>query len=239
MGNGKARYTACPRCQANGKDRAGDNLVEFPDGGKHCFSCGYHEGTKRINQQLIKKDTYASNVLPVDFTREVPSSAYIWLLQFGLPWSYWKDYTGYSEKEMRLVLTVGDPIVASIGRFVGQGDAKKWKTWGSPHRSPIALGDSDSKHIVLVEDLVSAHKIAQAGNFVVPLFGTTPCKEQLQFLIECNKPLVLWLDNDQKLYRLSKTLRLNLATGLNVTSIFTDKDPKYLSFEEINEVIPS
>ena len=34
--------TQCPQCTDSGRD----NLVHYNDGGKHCFACGYHEGTK-------------------------------------------------------------------------------------------------------------------------------------------------------------------------------------------------
>jgi len=32
----------CPQCLDSGRD----NLIEYSDGGKHCFACGYHEGTE-------------------------------------------------------------------------------------------------------------------------------------------------------------------------------------------------
>lgn len=32
---------ACPRCQENGHDNHGDNLVKYEDGSSHCFACGY------------------------------------------------------------------------------------------------------------------------------------------------------------------------------------------------------
>lgn len=35
----------CPECQSHGRDTAGDNLVVFSDGHKHCFACNYHIGT--------------------------------------------------------------------------------------------------------------------------------------------------------------------------------------------------
>ncbi len=37
--------SACPQCRANGGDNSGNNLVTFSNGTKHCFSCGYHEGS--------------------------------------------------------------------------------------------------------------------------------------------------------------------------------------------------
>lgn len=32
----------CENCERNGGDRSGDNLIEYEDGGAHCFACGYH-----------------------------------------------------------------------------------------------------------------------------------------------------------------------------------------------------
>ena len=33
----------CPACASIGRDRSGDNLAIYDDGGKYCFSCGYYE----------------------------------------------------------------------------------------------------------------------------------------------------------------------------------------------------
>jgi len=32
----------CPKCVEKGGDKSKDNLAVYSDGGKHCFSCGYH-----------------------------------------------------------------------------------------------------------------------------------------------------------------------------------------------------
>ena len=32
----------CPKCVEKGGDKSKDNLANYSDGGKHCFSCGYH-----------------------------------------------------------------------------------------------------------------------------------------------------------------------------------------------------
>ena len=32
----------CPKCVEKGGDKSKDNLANYGDGGKHCFSCGYH-----------------------------------------------------------------------------------------------------------------------------------------------------------------------------------------------------
>ena len=47
----------CPRCAAKGNDRHADNLCVYPDGGKHCFKCNYHEfadgNTSEVEQEKV------------------------------------------------------------------------------------------------------------------------------------------------------------------------------------------
>ena len=42
MANAVISKSACPQCRKNGGDTAGDNLVNYSDGGSHCFACGYN-----------------------------------------------------------------------------------------------------------------------------------------------------------------------------------------------------
>jgi len=44
---------ACPNCREQGRDKSGDNLIVYEDGGKHCFSCSYHEGNKPYGSDEI------------------------------------------------------------------------------------------------------------------------------------------------------------------------------------------
>lgn len=41
MANAVLSKTACPECRKSGGDTSGDNLVNYADGGSHCFACGY------------------------------------------------------------------------------------------------------------------------------------------------------------------------------------------------------
>lgn len=229
------KHEACPRCRDNGKDSRGDNLGVYEDGGKHCFSCGYHE-YPNINYRLMPKvDHGPKNLLPSDFIREVPSHAWEWLLQYGLPYTYWKRHCGYSPKEERLVFIVGDPISFSIGRYVGTpgGITKKWYVWGDSHRHCEVIGTGEK--VVLVEDIVSAHKVAQVTT-CIPLFGTVihPC--HLYFLLNTEKPIVLWLDKDQELNIRKKVLHLQSILNRDIKVIITEKDPKCLSLDTIREL---
>jgi hypothetical protein len=251
------RYEQCPRCADRGRDRAGDNLAVYDDGSKHCFAnCGFHVFPKHYVKP--KNEKLRANVkgnLPYDFDRDVPSEAWKWLLQYGLGVRYWIPYTGYSKEDSRLILTVGEPIEFSIGRFIPQGQTsgllrssqgylvsdsssrRKWHFYGDSHVSAHVVGDPEtSKCIVLVEDLISAHKVGQV-TACIPLFGTNVFDAVISVLRHYRLPVVMWLDKDQQDHARKRAARLASLTGCEVTYRFTDRDPKELSIEQIKKVL--
>ena len=255
----------CPRCRSNGRDNRGDNLANYPDGSSHCFSCHFHVFPKHYVPRKIENHG-PKNLLPRDFTREVPASALKWLLQYGLPWSYWKETIGYSPSEERLVFLVGgghrgadDGPRFSIGRYVGAGGGeapkpRKWFVWGDSHRHAEIVGPSGmalapdgtvKTNTILVEDIVSAHKIVVAMQdtatpvSAIPLFGTQIHKPHLYYLM--NQPagsnVVLWLDKDQQGTIMRKAMGLQALRGVRVATVSTDNDPKSLSTQEIKKAL--
>jgi hypothetical protein len=240
-------YERCPECASSGRDTRGDNLAVYYNGSKHCFSCGYHRhpvGFVIPNNDLEIK--HASSALPRDFSREVPTDAWKWLLQYGLPYTYWKPHCGYSETEGRLVFTVGNPIEFSIGRLVKDPDPngnhakkRKWYVWGNSHQHCEIINpkeDSGKTPILLVEDIVSAHKTGQITP-TIPLFGTEihPC--HLYHLMSAQRPISLWLDKDQEHTVRKKAMRLQVLTGNPVNVIITENDPKSYSINKIKEIL--
>jgi hypothetical protein len=231
-------YEACPKCVRQGRDSRGDNLGRWDDGGGHCFSCGYHQFPKHYSKPVeIPNEQKA--LLPRDFTREVPTRALQWLLQYGLPYSYWQENLGYSAAEERLVFVVGSPISFSIGRYVGDSQRtpapRKWYVWGDSHKHVELIGNGDT--VVLVEDLISAHKVAYAGYMAVPLFGAIVYPCHLYYLLSTDANVVLWLDKDQELPVRKRALQLESLINRPVKVVTTDKDPKELSFTQIGELI--
>lgn len=226
----------CPKCREKGGDSRGDNLLVYDDGGYHCFACGYHRGAKFYNPVKQQEDYHHdSTVLPADFTREVPGAAWKWLLQYGLPISYWRPYVGYSERDSRLVFTVGDPVCFSIGRDTSGESKSKWFVWGDSHKTAHSLGCPDTgRKVVFVEDIVSAHKVGGTA-IAVPLFGTVAHPCHLKLARYFGLPIVLWLDKDQDPYVRKKATQISLYTGLPVEIVSTPKDPKELSLEYIKE----
>ena len=229
------RHEQCPRCAERGADRRGNNLGVWSDGGAHCFSCGYHRSASFRLKHLIQeeKNDYEKTVLPSDYAKEVPSTAWRWLLQYGLPYSYWQAYCGYSEKEGRLIFPVGTPTQFSIGRSFTVG-ASKWKIYGDKSSYVEVLSKQLSEKAILVEDLISAHKVAQVAT-CIPLFGTSIHDNVMRVLKDLNRPVTLWLDDDQYSLLPKKVNRLQSLLGLSAGYIHTAKDPKEYNIAEITE----
>jgi hypothetical protein len=245
-------YAPCPKCRARGADRRGDNLAIYSDGSAHCFAnCGYHKHPRLYVRKEVNHADENKAVLPRDFTREVPAAGWKWLLQYGLPYSYWKPFTGYSPAEERLILLVGDPTVFSIGRYVG-GNAeqrarespgfRKWRIYGDRAGFAQVLGTENTgpteavAPIVLVEDIISWHKVAQVAPSLC-LFGTDIHSKAIQVLKPFKRPVSLWLDEDQYGVLPKKITRLQTFLDVPVAFIRKRKDPKEYSTQEIKEIV--
>lgn len=242
-------YEPCEKCRANGRDRRGDNFGRYSDGGGHCWSCGHHEhpkGLQRLQQQEPVNGNEGQDTLPRDFTREVPAVGWKWLLQYGLPYSYWKEFTGYSPSTNRLILTHGQPVELSVGRYIGPNDGegtgeppRKWRQWGDKLRSAHVLEPPNAgsyEGIVLVEDLISAHKVGRVAK-ALPLFGTMVYPRVIATLRALKRPVTLWLDADQYTLLPPKINRLQTFLDVPVRFVKTEKDPKAMSLEDIDWIL--
>lgn len=243
----KVRYEPCPRCRARGRDRRGDNLARYPDGSGHCFSCGHHENIAPLTRlQFLRKDDHVAEnkaVLPSDFTRDVPAKAWKWLLQFGLSFTYWRPFVGWSERDQRLILTVGRPTRFSIGRYLGNETGRdaprKWWVYGDRSGFGEVLRPekgSATESIVLVEDILSWHKVGQVAPCLC-LFGVKIGDDVVKKLLALKQPIIVWLDRDQLSLLAPKINRLQALLGASVSFVSTDKDPKMFSLDEIKEIL--
>lgn len=259
----KYRYKPCPKCVANGKDSRGDNLVVYSNGHSHCFACGYHGFPKHYIPQL-KEDNVPKSVCPADFTKDVPAYAWKWLLQYGLPYTYWQEHCGYSEEAgKRLVFRVrsGFDVAFSIGRLLEtdeqnsvesglrlarSADVPEWQQSNKVPKRPRkwhVWGDSH-KHCEIIgqglgESIALVEDIVSAHkvgqvNECIPLFGTAIHPCHIYYLANCKRPVTLWLDKDQELNVKKQALQLQSLIDMPVKIVVTDKDPKSLNYEKIN-----
>jgi hypothetical protein len=240
-----SHYEPCQRCTQAGRDRRGDNCGVWVDGSAHCFACGWHRFPKHYRGADVEaKLSGPKSVLPADFTREVPAKAWQWLLQYGLPYTYWQPFVGYSPQDERLVFLVGTPTQFAIGRHVplqenateGNAKPRKWYVWGDSHKHCERIGPEGRSPIVLVEDIVSAHKVGQVTE-AIPLFGTRIFDAVVYYLMTINKPIKLWLDKDQESRVKSMATWLQGLTENPVDVIITDHDPKVYTVDQLSKLI--
>ena len=240
-------YTACIKCRAIGRDNRGDNFASYDDGSGHCYSCGHHVFPTHYLQK-VKEVDHESNVLPAGFSREIPARAWKWLFQYGLPYSHWEDKVGWDEKHSRLVFAVPNirSVAFSQGRYIGSSEAEpnagrlppKWFNMGNSHSTPYVVGNytsPEAKCLVLVEDWISANKVSSSGTPCISLFGTRVWDSCISFLRYVGLPVVLWLDNDQRGTVERKAANVSMLTGLPTRVVYSDCDPKLLSFDVIKE----
>ena len=88
-----------------------------------------------------------------------------------------------------------------------------------------------------MEDVISAHKVSQAGHLALPLFGTNVHDCHIRTILHLKLPVVMWLDKDQEHQARKRGARLSSITGLPVTYRTTDDDPKCLSISKIKSIL--
>jgi hypothetical protein len=120
----------------------------------------------------------------------------------------------------------------------GRSFQKSLKQWGDKLRSATVLAGPEGgpSEIVLVEDIVSAHKVRQV-QACLPLFGVTLYTKVLATLRALKRPVALWLDRDQLPLLGPKLNTLQTFLDVPVRFISTDKDPKKYDTEEIKRIL--
>lgn len=150
-------------------------------------------------------------------------------------WSeYWKQLIfPYFDKYGNLVAWQGRSFAEptpgrSRPKWFSQGDLKKLY-----HILPIK--ETYSGPVVLVEDVVSAIIVSRVCA-AMPIFGSKIGLERFKTLATRFDGVVVWLDPDMKKQAVVEAKNASLF-GLDSRVVFSDKDPKEHTIEEINEYL--
>lgn len=237
----------CPSCAERGRDTGSDNLGVYSDGHSYCYSCGYYRAGNAI-ARFIKKESYErmerhAVFLPTDCGIDYPQRALEWIGQYELDRNdLLANNSVWSESRQRLYFPIyGEQgLLAFQGRYFGDvnsSNEKKW--WGKgDFRNIFALFGKPGRSLVLVEDVISAIKLARITQSMW-LSGNAIGKDRWQRLFKLiprGLQCIIWLDPDMRTHAL-KEMRLGASYGINTSVIYSDKDPKEHSYEEIKRYL--
>ena len=230
------RKEACPECRRIGNDKSGDNLAVYSDLHCYCFRCGYSSGRKSFTRTEQKPTSQI--VLPADVTTELPYEARAWLGQYQLArLDLNRNHIMWSERWSRIIFPYFNEteLLAWQGRYVGEDKTKaKWFSQGKIHEIIHPLQVNQRKAI-LVEDIVSAIKISRVYG-AIPIFGSSVSTKQILRLKTIVDEVWFYLDPDMRTKSV-KMARLSELLGLKAHVIFSDKDPKEHSHDDIANIL--
>lgn len=231
--------TRCPKCAESGRDRSGDNLGIYSDGHSFCYSCGYTTGATvsgKLNKQT--KQHKELQALPEDTATWLSPEAMEWLHKYfnntaDFPICYW------SESERKLIFPIMDKqmthMLAWQYRYLGTNPSHpKWVGYGITEELLYLQkrGARCTGRIVLVEDILSTHKVGHISPTLC-LFGSHISLKRLVALkLLGYTEIVIWLDWDKRDYAI-KAAQLAQSIGLKARVIHTQLDPKEFSYEQI------
>ena len=248
------RHEPCPNCGPI-QDGAGDNLGVYDDGHKWCFACGYfvpssgiisiQDVRARLAQQAAKNFA-APPELPGDHTYLIPIHAFTWLKKYDLTSREINDHRiGWSSQYERIIFPVYDEdgeLLMWQGRYCPFPESPleerpKYFTQGSRDKTLTLLGAQPSKDgmVCLVEDFVSAIKVARVCSAHC-LWGSEVSLARMKRLSLLFPHIILWLDKDKASHATKCAIKARPYFE-KVSSIYTERDPKTYSTEELKQWI--
>ena len=216
----------------------------------YCFRCGEREfvphgklSAHDILEMRNRDEEEARQPYPSCtelYASNVPTSAHLWVLQAGItPERATDEYGfGWSEKTKRVVLPVlhnGTPTGAWTARAVDGRRPKYLLPRGAVGSSWYAL-EPDRGPCIVVEDILSAIRIQEAGFNSLAVLGTAVGGAQAALLSEY--PVYGWFDGDAAGRAGYVKLRKALGPyGVDPKKIETPLDPKAYSLARIKQYI--
>ena len=249
----------CPKCAELGNDRHGDNLARYADGHGYCFSCGYIDRPQAPNTNYLRSRIIKQHEIPAittsleeelgELTYKLPQHAADWLSKYHLTErEIIRNQIQYSSQEDGLVFPLIDnntnEIIGANVRYFGK-NRPKYRTYLLRNLPKAYYGlakqppdRTELSAVVLVEDMVSAIKVAR-WVMAIPLLGTSISPTLLVDLVKRSRsnriPILIWLDPDKQQHSFSLVQYLRQYTI--AFPIFTGKDPKYYTTNEIHDFI--
>lgn len=252
---------ACPFCGSGNKTPC---FATYDDG-FHCYSCGKHKSLDK--KYYAYKPQIASNTnnttfnppemikRPCDFGVNVLKWLYNYyvfdemIVKYGIGYCSYREFGKFKGESVILPYYEDGSLVFLQQRFFPD---KIFRTMGVKDR-PFTFLNEESSQIILVEDFISAIRVAEHHN-VLCLQGTKLNYNALKYILESNLDIKIWLDPDNAGQEGAKCIFDKVVNYLKykynkqafvlrkhrtVSVIVTDKQPKNYSDQQIKDIIQS
>ena len=243
------RHLPCPQCGSK------DNLGEWDDGHLYCFGCHYYVAGSASNrfekhradpaQTMVKETSYFDP--PGDMSGTIGELGLQWLNQYELTVSDCAKYGIYwSEGKQQLIFLImtGGPTGTMAGwqaRNFRPGKPKYFTKIKDHYRENVVVSfvQDPIGYLVIVEDLISAIKLYNAGLSSICLLGCILHKEHRDEVLRLSHPemtCISWLDSNKYDESVKISRQLNVM-GIKCLPFYTNLDPKEYTYEEISSII--
>jgi Zn ribbon nucleic-acid-binding protein len=218
------KHIACSRCGSS------DANAIYDDDSTHCFSCGWHTGTKKLPYEIKSRSDKQHIDIPDDLSYDYSSEAITWAAQYHITVEELiKHNVRWSKKKQQLIFLYEEIDGKDIGlvqaRNFGPWCQKRYTNSGDVNRVfPCIKRASAGSSLVIVEDMMSAIKVGRQCS-CMPLLGSSLPMNKLMIIYNNYKDVLVWLDHDK--YRAGANIKekLNLL-GICADVVLTDLDPK-------------
>ena len=246
--------SSCPVCPSSDAFHIYDYGKATEHG--HCFSCGYHkfsEATQHLEELTKANERHMKDIaatvpltLPVGSEKRIDVKALQWLDKYDIirdeiiandiRWSDPYHWLVFPIKQNGQLVGTISRVFPKLGQ-TPEDIKPKWIGKGPLGNINYFVGTSIGKksNIVLVEDIVSAIKVGRQTR-AMPLFGSHLSPKRLMWLHGATDKVVFWLDRD-KWHESIKFAKSCALVGLVTQVLYTDKDPKECTNEEIFNLI--
>ena len=217
----------------------------------HCFRCGANEFVPhgRLSASDIlamrQRDEEEAGADYPDVTSldasDVPTPAHLWVLRAGItPERASEQYGfGWSDRSSRVIVPIlhdGQPTGLWTGRAIDGRKPKYLMPRGSMGACWYRLQLGRTTPVVVVEDVLSAIRVHEAGYNSLAVLGTTVGPTQATLLADF--PVIGWFDGDKAGRAGYVKLRKALGPfGIVPARVQTERDPKTYSRKAITQYI--
>ncbi len=223
--------TICPECNSS------TGLAPYDDG-EYCHACNSKQHVKSLLANIDSKieTFYKENLLvPSNQNDPWPTEAKKYLKQYYITGEMIRHYTIYWSNTVKRIIIPNDRESSTCAWGRSLTNTPKWIKYGYKKSIVYISGNRRTNELVLVEDCISAIRVAQFTNCLC-LSGTS-IKDGMSDIISGYKKLIVWLDGDLAGIRGAEKIKREYKLFKDIRIVTCKQDPKELTNSTIQAIL--